>query len=212
MSSRWYKKQQTRKAMVDGALAEIEQGRSFDSLSLREVTRAAGIAPTTFYRHFQDMDELGQALIEAAEQRVAEDAKCLRNDLLAEGESVRHAIEGLVAAMQEHPSAYRLLLNLRMGPSPILRAASRRVLQSLAEAFAGSLTELAAQRRRPVAEPIKAAEAITSLIWGQAGDIMAQLHQSPEAITEQLLVAVRLILTGAEQKLAPLDNVVRQIA
>src|SRR5262249_7061979 len=36
----------------------------FVSLGLREVSRAAEIAPTLFYRHFADMEELGRALID----------------------------------------------------------------------------------------------------------------------------------------------------
>ncbi|MDT1817911.1 TetR family transcriptional regulator, partial [Acinetobacter baumannii] len=38
--------------------------RSFASLSLREVAREAGIAPTSFYRHFRDVDELGLTMVD----------------------------------------------------------------------------------------------------------------------------------------------------
>ena len=40
--------------------------QSFANLSLREVAREAGIAPTSFYRHFKDMDELGLTLVDEA--------------------------------------------------------------------------------------------------------------------------------------------------
>ena len=49
---------------MDAAAAELASGRSFDTLSLREVAKLAGIAPTSFYRHFHDMEGLGLALIE----------------------------------------------------------------------------------------------------------------------------------------------------
>jgi AcrR family transcriptional regulator len=42
----------------------MSDGRSFVSISLREVTREAGVVPTAFYRHFKDMDELGLALVD----------------------------------------------------------------------------------------------------------------------------------------------------
>ena len=41
----------------------MDSGRGFGSLSLRVVARCAGIVPTGFYRHFEDMDALGLALM-----------------------------------------------------------------------------------------------------------------------------------------------------
>ena len=63
MTPRAEQKQQTRQALMEAALTLMESGRGFGSLSLREVTRVAGIVPTGFYRHFADMDELGLALV-----------------------------------------------------------------------------------------------------------------------------------------------------
>ena len=60
--SRQERKQRTRQALLDAAL-ELLADRGFASLSLREVTKRAGIVPTAFYRHFTSMDELGVALV-----------------------------------------------------------------------------------------------------------------------------------------------------
>jgi AcrR family transcriptional regulator len=62
-SPRLEQKQQTRRALMEAARSLMDSGRGFGSLSLREVTRLAGIVPTGFYRHFRDMDELGMALV-----------------------------------------------------------------------------------------------------------------------------------------------------
>ncbi|MFI2368881.1 TetR family transcriptional regulator [Streptomyces sp. NPDC018833] len=56
-------KQKTRQALLDAALRLLEE-QSLSSLGLREVTRAVGVAPTAFYRHFRDMADLGVALVE----------------------------------------------------------------------------------------------------------------------------------------------------
>ncbi|MDH2387212.1 TetR family transcriptional regulator [Streptomyces sp. HNM0663] len=56
-------KQKTRQALMDAALRLLED-QSLSSLGLREVTRAAGVAPTAFYRHFRDTADLGVALVE----------------------------------------------------------------------------------------------------------------------------------------------------
>ncbi|MEV6790608.1 TetR family transcriptional regulator [Streptomyces sp. NPDC051320] len=58
-------KQKTRRALLDSALGLLEE-QSLSSLGLREVTRAVGVAPTAFYRHFRDTADLGVALVEEA--------------------------------------------------------------------------------------------------------------------------------------------------
>ena len=55
--TRAQQKEQTRRAIVDAAFRMLSPDQSFANLSLREVAREAGIAPTSFYRHFKDMDE-----------------------------------------------------------------------------------------------------------------------------------------------------------
>ena len=62
--SRKQQKEETRQRLMDAAARQLASGRSFDTLSLREVSKLAGIAPTSFYRHFHDMEGLGLALIE----------------------------------------------------------------------------------------------------------------------------------------------------
>ncbi len=58
-------KQKTRQAFLDAALGLLEE-QSLSSLGLREVTRAVGVAPTAFYRHFHSTADLGVALVEEA--------------------------------------------------------------------------------------------------------------------------------------------------
>ena len=61
--SREERKEATRRAIVAAALKLLED-RSFAALSLREVTREAGIVPAAFYRHFESMEALGLVLID----------------------------------------------------------------------------------------------------------------------------------------------------
>ncbi|MGL5267720.1 MAG: TetR family transcriptional regulator, partial [Plesiomonas shigelloides] len=53
MGVRAEQKERTRRALIDAAFSQLSVERSFSSLSLREVAREAGIAPTSFYRHFR---------------------------------------------------------------------------------------------------------------------------------------------------------------
>ena len=64
MPTRDERKQQSRQALLEAALQLSTSGRSFSSLSLREVAREVGLVPTAFYRHFQDMNELGLEIVD----------------------------------------------------------------------------------------------------------------------------------------------------
>lgn len=55
-------KQQTRQSLLDAGLRLLEH-QNLSSLGLRELTRAVGVSPAAFYRHFPDMADLGVALV-----------------------------------------------------------------------------------------------------------------------------------------------------
>lgn len=55
---------ETREKLMSAALELVGKGRHFASLGIREVTRQAGVVPTSFYRHFRSMDNLGLQLVD----------------------------------------------------------------------------------------------------------------------------------------------------
>ena len=61
--TRQEQKLKTRQNIIHAAFLLLDENRSLSAISLREVAREAGIAPTSFYRHFKDMDELGLTLV-----------------------------------------------------------------------------------------------------------------------------------------------------
>ena len=68
--SRQEQKLKTRQNIIHAAFSLLDENRSLSAISLREVAREAGIAPTSFYRHFKDMDELGwQGMLAPPEPR-----------------------------------------------------------------------------------------------------------------------------------------------
>ncbi len=56
-------KQQTRETIMTAAVRKMNDDRGFSSLSLREVAKEAGIAPASFYRHFENMEDLALAFL-----------------------------------------------------------------------------------------------------------------------------------------------------
>ncbi len=49
---------------MTAALTLVGKGRHFASIGIREVTRQAGVVPTSFYRHFRSVDDLGLQLVD----------------------------------------------------------------------------------------------------------------------------------------------------
>ena len=64
MTSRDLQKRQTRQAFFQSVLQLSRSGHAFSSISLRQISREVGVVPTAFYRHFQDMNELGLEIVD----------------------------------------------------------------------------------------------------------------------------------------------------
>ncbi|MEU6734899.1 TetR family transcriptional regulator [Streptomyces physcomitrii] len=125
-------KQKTRQALLDAALVLLEE-QSLSSLGIREVTRAVGVAPTAFYRHFRSTADLGIALVEEALGSLHP----LIESLLAEHDDseqlIAHMVDLISAHVQDHPSHVRFLARERHGGVQPVRAAMATQLQRFAE-------------------------------------------------------------------------------
>ena len=64
MPTRDERKQQSRQALLEAELKLSTSGRSFRSLSLRDVGREVVLVPTSFYPHFQHINELGLEIVD----------------------------------------------------------------------------------------------------------------------------------------------------
>jgi AcrR family transcriptional regulator len=101
-ATRRERKERTRQALLDAALALLEE-QSLSSLGLREVTRAVGVAPAAFYRHFTGTAELGVALVEQALGSL----HALVRAVLAEGGGPSGRIDRTVAVIARHVELHR---------------------------------------------------------------------------------------------------------
>ena len=84
------------------------RSKSFDSLSLREVAREAGVVPTAFYRHFASMEELGLALVEESFRTLRAMIRAARADPRTSEHVIRSSVEILVAPRARAPAALPL--------------------------------------------------------------------------------------------------------
>jgi AcrR family transcriptional regulator len=125
-------KQKTRQALLDAAL-ELLEHQSLSSLGLREVTRAVGVAPTAFYRHFRSTADLGVALVEEA---LGSLHPMIRTTVSTTGDSeqrIARAIELISGHVQTHPAHVRFIARERHGGVQPVREAIRDQLARFTE-------------------------------------------------------------------------------
>ncbi len=137
-ATRQERKQRTRQALIDAAL-ELLEGQSFSSLSLRQVTRAAGIVPTAFYRHFDDMEELGLVLIDESFRTLRAMIRAARADPRTYEHVIRNSVEILVGYVHEHATHFRFIARERFGGVAALRHAIRGEIRLFASDLATDL-------------------------------------------------------------------------
>ncbi len=114
------RKERTRQALIDGTL-DLLRDRSFASVSLREVTRAAGIVPTAFYRHFSSMEDLGVALVEDSMRMLRQMLRDARKDPTVK--NAKESLRILVQQIRNHEDHFRFLARERNGGVTEIRKA-----------------------------------------------------------------------------------------
>lgn len=133
-------KQKTRQALLDAALQLLAE-QSLSSLGLREVTRAVGVAPTAFYRHFRDMGDLGVTLVEEALGSLHTTLVAL---LAATGdgeERIAATVELIVAYVRTHPAHVRFIAREQHGGVQAVRSAIGDQLTLFAEEVKGQFAQ-----------------------------------------------------------------------
>ncbi|WP_151898121.1 TetR family transcriptional regulator [Streptomyces sp. C8S0] len=132
------RKQKTRQALLDAALGLLEE-QSLSSLGLREVTRAVGITPTAFYRHFRDTADLGVALVEEA---LGSLHGTIRTTLATTGDSeerIAGTVELIAALVRDFPAHVRFVAREQHGGVRAVRDAIAAQLEQFAREVAEEL-------------------------------------------------------------------------
>lgn len=117
-------KEKTRRALVNAAFNQLSAEKSFSNLSLREVAREAGIAPTSFYRHFRDMDELGLEMVDEARLMLRQLMRQARKRIANGGSVIAISVETFFEFITNSPNVFRLLLRESSGTSQSFRNCS----------------------------------------------------------------------------------------
>jgi AcrR family transcriptional regulator len=133
--SRVERKEATRRAIVGAALGLLD-GQSFGSLSLREVARGAGIAPTAFYRHFESMVALGLVLIDESFRTLRDMLRGARAGKLDPTRVIDSSVDILIAGVAERREHWRFITRERSSGVTVIRYAIRTEIRLLTSELA----------------------------------------------------------------------------
>jgi AcrR family transcriptional regulator len=133
--SREERKEATRRAIMDAALHLLEE-RSFSGLSLREVTREAGIVPAAFYRHFESMEALGLVLIDESFRALRDMQRGARAGKLDPKRVIESSVDILIAGVNERREHWRFIGRERNSGVTVLRYAIRTEIRLITSELA----------------------------------------------------------------------------
>jgi AcrR family transcriptional regulator len=196
MVARKEEKQKTAKALVSAAL-RLSAEKGFSSLSLREVTKEAGITPAAFYRHFHDMEELGLALIDEVGLGLRQLLREARRSLDQEQSAVRSSVEVFIKYITDNSNLFRVLQGERQGSSSAFRKALFTELGRFIEDVADDLERESIRKKQPLQDPGLAAEAIIAVAFTVGGEALDLPKHRRAELIERIIKEIKMILRGA---------------
>jgi AcrR family transcriptional regulator len=200
--SRQDRKQRTRDGLMDAALTLMSRGRSFASLSLREITREAGVVPTAFYRHFRDMDELGLALVEESGVTLRRMLREVRKAGVPTTDIIRGSVAIYKKYVGENPRYFLVAARERSTGAPLMRYAIRTEINHFVNEMAQDLRDLRLLPQLSMESLRMICGLVVNTMLNAASDILDLPPGQPQAEQELMDNFVRqltLIFLGAGQ-------------
>ena len=133
--SRRQRKERTRADLLHAALLLLKD-TSFSSLSLREVTREAGIVPAAFYRHFESMEALGLVLIDESFRSLRDMLRGARAGKLDPKRVIESSVDILIDGVNERREHWRFIGRERSSGVSVLRYAIRTEIRLITSELA----------------------------------------------------------------------------
>lgn len=187
-------KEKTRRALIDAAFNQLTAEQSFSNLSLREVAREAGIAPTSFYRHFRDMDELGLTMVDEAGLTLRQLMRQARKRIEKGGSVIVISVETFFEFINSSPNVFRLLLRESSGTSHAFRTAAAREIKH----FTDELTEYLSQKNNfPQYLAYVQAEGAVTLVFTAGSNALDMNAKEREQLKERVILQLRMLAKGA---------------
>lgn len=184
---------------MDAALSQLCPDRGFASLSLREVAREAGIAPTSFYRHFTELEELGLALVDEAGVALRQLMRQARKRIARNGSAVSTSVDTFMEYLVSNPNHFRLLLRERTGVSKQFRTAIKAEINHFVAELAEDLRRFSEEKGHQLRAPELVAEAMVTIVFNEGAEALDCGPKERLVLAERIKIQLRMLLLGAER-------------
>ncbi|MEG3766993.1 HTH-type transcriptional repressor FabR [Alteromonas sp. 14N.309.X.WAT.G.H12] len=201
--SRQEQKLKTRQNIIDAAFGLLDEQRSLSAISLREVSRAAGIAPTSFYRHFKDMDELGLTLVDEAGLALRQLMRQARRRIASGGGVIDTSVDTFMEFITANSNVFRLLLREHTGTSAAYRLAVLREIQHFIEELSDYIVE--SQGVEYQLANLQA-EAMVRLVFSAGAEALEVDVALREGIGTRVKAQLRFVQLGARSYRPPITS------
>jgi AcrR family transcriptional regulator len=204
-------KEKTSQALIQSAL-ELCAEEGYASLSLRSVARKAGIAPTSFYRHFREIDELGVAMVDQAKELLDDCMEKAREKMkfpaVKQKKSALHLLESsdriarpfaetFFELFRKNSRLLHLFFQERTGSSKTMRKAISDAMDQLNGVLTEILKQLMKTSGYRLGDTGLIAEAMMTLVSHSGLEMLTNQKSDPDIITGRAIQKLNLLLLGA---------------
>lgn len=198
-SSHDARRSRTRQALIEASLDLLGEDRTFSSLSLREVTKAAGVVPAAFYRHFRGMDSLGLELVDESFRALRAQMREVRGKPLPAEQLIRNSMALYIPYVRAQERYFRFAIREFFSGATSTKLAIRNELRFFVSELATDLALLVPDRRATSADLQMIAQLIVNnmvMVTEQILELQAGRPEEDALLVDVASKQLRVIFLG----------------
>lgn len=184
--------------IIAAAMRLIGPNRSIYSLSLREITREAGIAPNSFYRHFDNTEALAICAIELAGStlRTLVGNARFKASEINKG-IVRISVEAFFQQLYADGQYLPFLLREGIVGSDCFKQAVRKQLVYFEQELTEDFMAIAKKTDQQPYRPDLIAAAITRLVFSMGSEALDIPRTQHAELIDNMVITIKILISGA---------------
>ena len=194
--SRAERKEQTRRAILDAALA-LSADSSLVAVSLRQVAREVGVVPTAFYRHFESVEALGLALVDESFASLRAMLRDVRRSGPAFDDIIDRSVSVLVHHVSRHRAHFGFIARERAAGPPAVREAVREQIELVEIELATDIAALSGTDAWSQADLRVLDNLIVTVMVGTAEELVRVAPADETPFAQRARRQLRMVLVGA---------------
>jgi len=189
---------EAQKDLLSQAFLGKQRSKEVEDAFLFVVSKLAGIAPTSFYRHFHDMEGLGLALIEEHGAGLLTLMHRVREQASAGRSVIRASVETLFDYIFSNQGVSRMILQESLARESAFRKAAKRLFVTMSVDLADFLVWDAEKRGVPLGHPQLAATSAVAILFTAGIALLDTPEEDRDRGIEDAIIQLRMIMRGAE--------------